>query len=413
MKNNPFENSQKQLQSIAEKLEMEDSIIDQLMEPDRIVEVSIPIKMDNGTTRVFKGFRSQHNNARGPYKGGIRYHQNVSKDEIKAFSMWMSWKSGIIGLPYGGGKGGIIVNPHELSQGELEGLSRGFIRKIYDFIGPNTDVPAPDVNTDGQIMSWFVDEYSTISRELVPAAFTGKPVEIGGSLGRESATGRGATFMLDKLQERENLDPKDTSIAIQGFGNAGYWFARLAEERGYKIVAISDSKGGIYKESGFDIEGAKSHKDTQGQLHGFDGDFISNEELLELEVEVLVPAALENAITKENADNISASYIIEIANGPTTHEADEILSDKNILVVPDILANAGGVTVSYFEWVQNNQGFYWEEEEVNKRLEKLMKKAFDKGFRIFDDRDDLNSRMAVYSIAVKEVADAIKLKGNN
>ncbi len=408
----PFTNAIAQIEKIDGIIHLEPMIKTKLMQPDRLLTVSIPVIMDDGKMKVFTGYRAQYNNARGPYKGGIRYHQNVSESEVKALSAWMTWKCSVVGIPYGGGKGGVIVNPKELSIGELERLSRGYIRKIWQFIGPDVDVPAPDVNTTPQIMAWMTDEYSKMVGAWIPAVITAKPIELGGSLGRTEATGQGGVYILEALSEKLKLNPKETTVAVQGFGNVGYYFAKLASDLGYKIVAVSDSKGGIYNKDGLDVAKVLEHKKTNKVLQGFAGsENITNEELLHLDVNVLVPSALENVINKENADKIKAKSIIEMANGPITPEADEILHDKNILFVPDVLSNSGGVTVSYFEWVQNRMGYYWTKEEVFAKLRPIMVGAFNDGFEA-KEKLKVDMRMGVYSLAVQKVADAMKLKGN-
>jgi len=379
--------------------------------------------MDDGSTKKFTAFRSEHNNACGPYKGGIRFHQGVTESEVKALSTWMTWKCSVTGIPYGGGKGGIIVNPRDLSTAELERLSRAYARFLAPHIGPWLDVPAPDVNTNGQIMSWMVDEYQNIKTkdgqlQANPlATFTGKPLALGGSAGRDEATGLGGVMVLDKLFEKLKAEGKfkergEMSVAIQGFGNVGYWFAKHASDRGYQVVALSNSKGGIYQETGFDPEAAMNYKSDNKTLAGFDhGQEITNDELLLLEVDVLVPAALENVIREDNAPDIKAKYIIEMANGPITPAADQILAKKDILVIPDILANAGGVTVSYFEWVQNLQGYYWSRDEVLSKLQPLMDQAFEKMWVNLTANKKMTGRMATYLFAVKKVVDTMLLRG--
>jgi len=335
----------------------------------------VPVLMANGKIKTFVGYRSQHNNVLGPYKGGIRFHQNVSQEEVVALSILMTLKCAANNLPLGGGKGGVIVNPKELSEGELERLSRIYAQKIAPFIGEEVDVPAPDVNTDGKIMMWMLDEYEKTINKKSPATFTGKPVEFGGSLGRTKATGRGGVIVMNNLLKQLNKDYK--TVAIQGFGNVGYYFAKIASEKDYKIVAVSDSQGGIYYENGLDPEKVMAVKKEQGSVINYpEGKVISNEELLELPVDILVPAALENVITKDNASKIQAKVIIEMANGPITEEAYSILEENQIISAPDILANAGGVIVSYFEWLQNKRNEKWTEEEVNQKLEEQLSTAF-------------------------------------
>lgn len=406
---NPFLNAQAQLDKVGKILGLDENILNSLKWPDRVLKFHVPVKMDDGSIKVFEGFRSQHNNARGPYKGGVRFHPNVSEDEVKALSTWMTWKCAVAGIPYGGGKGGIVVNPSELSANELEKLSRGFIQKISPIIGPDTDIPAPDMNTDGRIMGWFVDEFNKINGKELNATFTGKPLAIGGSKGRDKATGLGAVFALEAMTKQFKLVPEKTSIAVQGIGNVGYWFAKLAYDRGYKIVAISDSKGGVYEERGLNPQEALEFKKKNGTLKGF-AEEITNEKLLELSVDIIVPAALENVITKENADRIKAKYIIEAANGPVTPEADKVLFEKGITSVPDVLANSGGVTVSYFEWVQNRMGYYWSEKEVDEKLEVIMKDAFEASYNLMK-KYDVDMRMGAYVLAVERVVEAMKIRG--
>ncbi len=406
----PFKNAKQQLYSVAKVIDLDQTSLDYLSTPKKFISVSIPVKMDDGSVKIFKGYRSQFNDDRGPYKGGIRYHQNVNESEVKALSMWMTWKCAIANIPYGGSKGGIAVDPAKLSKRELEELSRGYIRAIYKDIGTDVDVPAPDVNTDGQIMAWMVDEYSKLIGKQDLGVITGKPLTMGGSLGREAATGRGGVYVLKELVKRKGMEPVKTSVAVQGFGNVGYFFALLAQDEGFKVVAVSDSKGGIYNEKGLDIKKVMAHKNKTGKVHNYEGaKNISNEDLLKLGVDVLVPAALENAINGDNVDEIKSNCIIEMANGPVTPEAEEYLVNKGKLVVPDVLANSGGVTVSYFEWVQNRQGLYWEESEVNDRLEKKITTAFNQSYEHME-KLNVSFRMAVYSLAVQKVIDAWKTK---
>ena len=375
---NPFETAKDQLQQAAEIAKLDKNKVEQLKHPDRYVEVSIPVMMDNGEQKIFIGFRSQHNNARGPYKGGIRYHQQVNLDEVKALSFWMSFKNAVVNVPFGGGKGGIIVNPKELSAGELERLSRGYIQKIYPIIGPETDVPAPDVNTTGQIMGWMLNEYQKCSGNKSMATFTGKALDNGGSQGREEATGFGGVYVFEEAVKSKVVNlAKGASVAIQGFGNVSTFFAQAVEKLGYKVVALSDSKGGIYNADGLSFEKVLAHKKSTGALKDFSGaKNISNSELLELPVDVLVPAALENVLTGDNAGKIKAKLIVEMANGPTTPAADMVFASKNIVVIPDILANSGGVCVSYYEWYQNMKHETWNKEQVLEKLSKQIKLAF-------------------------------------
>ena len=418
---NPFENAQTQIKNVASLLKLDHKITKKLLELEHFHEFDIPVKMDSGKIEKFKGYRSQHNSARGPYKGGIRFHQNVNEDEVKALSIWMSVKCAVAGIPYGGAKGGIIVDPKQFARGELEQLSRGYVRAIYKNIGEHVDVPAPDVNTNSQIMAWMLDEYEKLIGRHAPGTFTGKPVELGGSLGRTEATGRGGVMVLKALAKKMGLKPKETRIAIQGFGNVGFYFARFAEEAGFKIVGASDSKGGVYVENGMEVRKTMACKLEKGKISEcycvgsvcdlLQRSTLSNEEILELPVDILVPAALENAITDKNANKIKARAIVEMANGPITPEADKILEQRGILSVPDVLANSGGVTVSYFEWAQNLSGYYWTEEEVNRRLEKIMTRAFnDMWVRHEELKIDL--RISAYVNAVAKIAKAMELRGN-
>jgi glutamate dehydrogenase/leucine dehydrogenase len=407
---NPFENAQKQLKEAAKVMKLDDNILEVLKEPQRIMTVNIPVVMDDGSVKSFIGFRSQHNDFRGPTKGGIRYHPNVTLDEVKALSMWMTWKCAVVGIPYGGGKGGIIVNPKELSEKELEKLSRGFVTALRDFIGPEKDIPAPDVYTNPQVMAWMMDEYSLLHGKPSPGVITGKPLEIGGSKGRSYATAQGGVYTLIKAVEKLGMKPEETTVAIQGYGNAGYYAAKILHGLGFKIIAVSDSKGAILKEDGLDPEAVFKHKKKTKSVKGFSGTKnITNEELLELKCDVLVPAALENVITKDNAGKINTKIIVELANGPTTPEADDVLFKKGVLMIPDILANAGGVTVSYFEWVQNLMNYYWTEEEVLEKLKKIMDDSFDQVYATSKEYK-VDMRVAAYVVAIKRVADAIKLR---
>lgn len=434
--NNPWENALSQLDSAAAILRKQyadapafDKAISRLKVPENILEGEISIKKDDGSTQKFKAYRSQHNRARGPYKGGIRFHPNVEINEVKALSMWMTWKCAVTGIPYGGGKGGVAVDPRTLSLTELEQLSRAYARFLGTNVGPWLDVPAPDVNTTGQIMAWMVDEWEkTVGQKTLLqvnpiATFTGKPLGLGGSEGREEATGLGGVYVLEELAAAVGWKRKqDITIAVQGFGNVGYWFAHHADMLGYKVVAVSDSKGGIYVKDGLNPEKTLACKRQNGEISKCPcsddhcdiklGKVISNEELLELEVDVLVPSALENVITQANADRIKAKFIIEMANGPVTPEADVILSKKGILSIPDVLANAGGVTTSYFEWVQNLAGYYWPKSEVLAKLQPLMVTAFRQMWQMHE-AEKLTPREATYVAAIKRVVDAMILRGNS
>lgn len=409
---NPFSVALKQLDEASKIIGIDKGMHDVLAQPKRILIVSIPTRMDNDEIHVFTGFRSQHNDARGPFKGGIRYHPQVSIDEVKALSMWMTWKCAIANIPYGGGKGGIICNPKQMSTGELERMTRRYAYAIADIIGPHTDIPAPDVYTGGKEMSWIMDTYSALKGNFVqPEVITGKPLAIGGSLGRNEATGRGLSFTVREAAKKLGINLRAATVAVQGFGNAGQFAAQLLEEMGAKVVAVSDSQGGISNKNGISIGSARAHKEKTGSVVGFPGsNSISNEEILETDCTILVPAALENQITKNNAANVSAKLVAEAANGPTTPEADEILHKNKIMVIPDVLANSGGVTVSYFEWLQNLRREYWTEEQVNSMLDKKMTEAFSD---VYDTHDkyQVNMRKASIALAVGRVTEAIKTRG--
>ncbi len=411
MGRNPYEVFLTQLEKGAKVLKLESYVVDVLKEPERVIEVSIPVKMDDGTVKVFKGWRSNHNTALGPAKGGIRYHWEVTKEEVMALSAWMSMKNALMDLPYGGGKGGIRVNPKELSENELERLSRGFIDKIYKYIGPDQDVPAPDVYTNPKIMAWMMDEYEKLVGRKAPGVITGKPLIVGGSQGRGHSTALGGFFVLREALKVKGESFEGKTAAIQGFGNAGSFMAKFLYEAGVKVVAVSDSKGGIYKADGLPIPEVIKHKRETKAVVGFPGvESTSNKDLLLLDVDILVPAALENVITDANARDIKARYIVELANGPVTPEADEILYSKEVFVLPDILANAGGVTVSYFEWVQNRMGYYWDLEEVEERLDKKMSKAFREVYEAMNEYK-IGSREAAYVVALRRIVEAMKARG--
>jgi glutamate dehydrogenase/leucine dehydrogenase len=409
---NPFSVALKQLDEASKIIGIDKGMHDVLAQPKRILIVSIPTRMDNDEIHVFTGFRSQHNDARGPFKGGIRYHPQVSIDEVKALSMWMTWKCAIANIPYGGGKGGIICNPKQMSTGELERMTRRYAYAIADIIGPLTDIPAPDVYTGGKEMSWIMDTYSALKGNFVqPEVITGKPLAIGGSLGRNEATGRGLSFTVREAAKKLGINLRAATVAVQGFGNAGQFAAQLLEEMGAKVVAVSDSQGGISNENGISIGSVRAHKEKTGSVVGFPGSkSVSNEEILETDCTILIPAALENQITKNNAANVSAKLVAEAANGPTTPEADEILHKNKIMVIPDVLANSGGVTVSYFEWLQNLRREYWTEEQVNSMLDEKMTEAFSD---VYDTHDkyQVNMRKASIALAVGRVTEAIKTRG--
>jgi glutamate dehydrogenase (NADP+) len=417
---NIFDDAIRRLDKAFTYAEIDAEAVERLKHPRAIVQVAVPVRMDDGSLRVFEGYRVRHDDSRGPGKGGVRFHPDVNLHEVKALAFWMTCKCAVVGIPYGGAKGGVVVNPKELSRLELERLSRGFIRQIADFIGPETDIPAPDVYTNAMIMGWMMDEYSKMQGQRTPAVITGKPIPLGGSLGREDATGRGAYYCIRELAGRKGWDPKRIRVAVQGFGNAGQHVARLLHADGYRVVAVSDSRGGIYREEGFDIPSLIRFKNESRQLKAVycdgsvcemvDAETISNQELLELDVDVLIPAALENVITEKNAKAIRAPVIIEVANGPTTSEGDAILNVAKKIVVPDILANAGGVTVSYFEWVQNKQGYYWTEGEVHERLKEIMTRAFDAVYA-FTENHGIDMRTAAYAYALNRIGQAIEAVG--
>src|SRR5919106_54400 len=375
---NPFEVALKQLDGAAKLIKLDKGLQEVLANPKRVLTVSLPIKMDNGEIQVFTGFRSQHNDARGPYKGGIRYHPQVSVDEVKALSMWMTWKCAIADIPYGGGKGGVICNPKEMSEGELERLTRRYAYAIADIIGPHTDIPAPDVYTGGKEMAWIMDTYSALKGNYVqPELITGKPIAIGGSLGRNEATGRGLAFTVREAANKLKVDVKNATMAVEGFGNAGQFASQFVENQGAKLIAASDSRGGIYNKNGISVVELRKNKEKTGSVVGFSGaNSISNEELLETECTILIPAALENQITERNASRIKARIVAEAANGPTTPEADQVLYRRGVFMIPDVLCNAGGVTVSYFEWVQDLNRDHWPEDVVNEKLMAIMNRAF-------------------------------------
>ncbi|MFO8010912.1 MAG: Glu/Leu/Phe/Val dehydrogenase [Dehalococcoidia bacterium] len=409
---NPFRVAQEQIDACAETLTLEPNVCEILRNPMRELHVSIPVRMDNGAVKVFHGFRVQYNDARGPGKGGIRFHPEETIDTVRALSAWMTWKCALLDLPLGGSKGGIICNPKELSKGELERVSRAYIKAIWQFIGPDVDVPAPDVYTTPEIMSWMMDEYSRIVGKSHFGVITGKPVCIGGSAGRGDATARGGMYTIREAVNVLGIDMSDLTVAIQGYGNAGYHAARLCKELfGSRVVAVSDSKGGIYNSEGLDPEIIYNHKVKTGSVTNLpDAQGISNEELLELDVDVLIPCALENVITEKNARNIKAKILAELANGPTTPKADEILGENGVHVIPDFLCNAGGVTVSYFEMVQNSYMCNWDEEEIHKRLNEKMKTAYHQVLST-SRKYGITMRKAAYVVAVERVVEAMRCRG--
>jgi len=410
-KPNPKDTALHQLSIAAQHLSLDQGIHEVLKHPKRALIVSLPIKMDDGTVEVFSGCRVQHNDARGPFKGGLRYHPDVTLDEVTALAMWMTWKCAVVDIPYGGAKGGVCCNPKEMSSNELEHLTRRYTTMMLDYIGPYRDVPAPDVYTDEQIMAWMMDTYSLFKGYSVPESVTGKPLILGGFKQREESTSRGVAFCIREAMKHLNMKAKDTSVAVQGFGSVGWNLARILHEEGYRIVAVSDSKGGIYNPKGFDPFKVFEHKGKTGTVLGYpDTKQVTNEELLELPCDILAPAALENQITKDNADKIKAKIVAEAANGPTTPEADEILEEKGVFVIPDILANSGGVTASYFEWVQNLTRERWSEQEANRRLETMMVKAFGDVYEI-SQKQKVGMHTAALILGVGRVAEAIKTLG--
>lgn len=408
---NPWFSALKQLENVAKIIKMKDSELEYLKYPRRELSVSIPVKMDNGNLKIFTGYRVQHNDILGPYKGGLRYHPDVTLSEIRALAMWMTWKTAIANLPYGGAKGGVICDPDKLSEQELENLTRRFTTEISMLIGPSKDVPAPDVNTNEKIMGWIMDTYSMKYGFAVPGVVTGKPLCLGGSLGRKEATGRGVVLTCENILKKHNISINDTTFAIHGFGNVGSVAAELLYHLGGKIIAVSDVSGGIYSDKGINIPELIDYIKENKYVENFpDTDKITNAELLQTKCDVLIPAALENQINKSNAGNIKAKYIVEGANGPVTPPADEILNDKNIIVIPDILANSGGVIVSYFEWVQSNQEYYWSEKEVNDKLKIIIDASFEK---VYNTKKDYNVdyRKAAYIVAVQKVTEAMRFRG--
>jgi len=407
---NPFEIVQKQIDAAASLLGLPSTAVEILKHPKRVVCVSFPVRMDDGSVRVFEGYRSQHNDAIGPTKGGIRFHPDVTLDEVKALSMWMTFKCGVVGLPYGGGKGGVICDPHDFSKGELERISRGFMEAIADIVGPDKDIPAPDVYTTPQIMGWMMDTFSRLKGAYSPGVITGKPLIIGGSKGRSEATAQGCVFTILEALKELGRKPEETTVAIQGFGNAGRISAKLLAELGFVIVAVSDSRGGIYDPHGLDVEKVGQLKDTSSIQDYEKGKKISNAELLELDVDILIPAALENVITAANAERVRAKVIAEAANGPTTPDADVILRKNGVLVIPDILANAGGVTVSYFEWVQNLMHHYWSEAEVNEKLQTAMVEAY-AAVRTLAEKYGVDMRTGAYMVSLLRITQAMEARG--
>jgi glutamate dehydrogenase (NAD(P)+) len=408
---NPWAVAQQQFDLAAEHLDLDPGLRQVLREPRRALTVTFPVKMDDGTVRVFTGYRVQHNLGRGPAKGGIRYHQGVTIDEVKALAMWMTWKCAVVGIPFGGGKGGVIVDPKKLSLKEVEALTRRFTTEISVLIGPERDIPAPDVNTNAQVMAWMMDTYSMHQGYTVPGVVTGKPISLGGSEGRNEATARGAVYTIVDAAAHLGMDLTKATVAVQGFGNAGSIAARLIRDEGATVIAVSDTGGGILNQEGLDIDRVIGWKKEHGTVAGFPGArAISNDQLLEVECDVLIPAALENQISAANAGRVKAKIVAEAANGPTTPEADAILHDKGVFIIPDILCNAGGVTVSYFEWVQDLNRDHWSEAIVNAKLKEIMDRSFGEVLAIAI-REDVNMRTAAYLVAVQRVADATAMRG--
>lgn len=407
---NVLQSTQIVIQEALQRLGYSDEMVELLKEPLRVLTVRIPVRMDDGKVKVFTGYRAQHNDAVGPTKGGVRFHPDVNEDEVKALSIWMSLKCGISDLPYGGGKGGIICDPREMSFRELERLSRGYVRAISQLVGPSKDIPAPDVMTNSQIMAWMMDEYSRIREFDAPGFITGKPLVLGGSHGRETATAKGVTIMIDKALQKKGIALQNARVVIQGFGNAGSYLAKFMHEAGAKVIGISDVHGALYNPDGLDIDYLLDRRDSFGTVTKLFKNTLTNKEILEQECDILVPAAIENQITAENAARIKASIIVEAANGPTTLEATKILTDRGILIVPDVLASSGGVIVSYFEWVQNNQGYYWTEDEVHAKLQEVMEKSFENVYNVHNTRG-VDMRLAAYMVGVRKMAEASRFRG--
>ncbi len=411
---NPFESLQSQIDEASGHLDIDDGVIERLKHPERVLETNLTIELDDGSLERFRAFRSQFNGDRGPYKGGIRYHPGVTRDEVKALSGWMVYKCATVGIPYGGGKGGITVDPDDYSENELERLTRAFATELRPLIGEDRDIPAPDVNTGQREMNWIKDTYETLENTTEPGVITGKNISSGGSAGRVEATGRSTAITAREAFDYLGKDLEGATVAVQGYGNAGWIAAKLIDEMGATVVAASDSSGGIYNPDGFDPVATKDHKNETGSVVGYEGadDELTNEDVLTLDVDLLIPAALENAIDADLAPDVSAAVICEAANGPLTPEADAILEDRDVFVVPDILANAGGVTVSYFEWVQNRQRFSWTEQRVNEELEATIVDAFDALVETIEEHDLDSARTAAYVVAIQRVANAYEEAGS-
>ncbi len=417
---NVYEDALKRVRQLGDSAAIDAEVVESLMQPKALLKASLPVRMDDGSTQYFTGYRCRYNDVLGPTKGGIRYHPQVSQAEVQALALWMTIKCALLGLPYGGAKGGVIVQPKALSPMELERLSRAYVRAMADFIGPDTDIPAPDVYTNARIMGWMMDEYEAIKRQRVPAVITGKPIPLGGSLGRDEATGRGAYLCIRQLASLRGWQPESIRVAIQGFGNAAYHIGRLLQQDGYKIVAISDSQGGIFSEQGFDIDSLWAEKQASRKVRAvyceqsvcqlIEHREISNAELLALDVDLLIPAALEGVITTANVASIRAKTIVEVANGPIETEAESALDARGVTIVPDVLANAGGVTVSYFEWVQNRSGYPWNLEQVRERLEQYMQQAFERVWQLAEQQS-LSLRSAAYTSALQRISQATRAHG--
>lgn len=402
--------TQTEVKRALDKLGYPSRVYELLKEPLRVLTVRMPIRMDDGSVEVFTGYRAQHNDAVGPTKGGVRFHPSVTESEVKALSIWMSLKAGVVDLPYGGGKGGIVCDPRKMSFAELERLSRGYVRAISQLVGPTKDIPAPDVFTNSQIMAWMMDEYSRIREFDSPGFITGKPLVLGGSRGREAATARGVTIMIREAAKKAGLRVKGSRVIIQGFGNAGSFLAKFMHDEGARVIGVSDVHGALHDPQGLDIDYLLDRRDSFGTVTRSFSNTIPNDKLLELPCDVLVPAAVENQITAQNADKIKAQIVVEAANGPTTLAATKVLTNRGVLLVPDVLASAGGVTVSYFEWVQNNQGYYWSDEEVGERLENIMVSGFDEVYNTSRSRG-IDMRLAAYMVGVRKMAEAVRFRG--
>ena len=409
-KNDILLSTQEVIKEALDKLGYPNEAFELMKEPMRMITVRIPVRMDDGKTKVFTGYRAQHNDAIGPTKGGVRFHPNVTEKEVSALSIWMTLKSGIVDLPYGGGKGGIICDPREMSFRELEALSRGYVRALSQVVGPTKDIPAPDVFTNSQIMAWMMDEYSRIDEFNSPGFITGKPIVLGGSDGRESATAKGVTICIEEAAKKRGISVKGARVIVQGFGNAGSFLAKFMHDMGAKVIAISDAEGALHDPDGLDIDYLLDRRDSFGTVTNLFDDTITNQEMLELDTDILVPAAVQNQITEENAHNIKADIVVEAANGPTTLEATKILTERGILLVPDVLASSGGVTVSYFEWVQNNQGYYWKDEEVQEKLREVLVRSFNNVYTTSQNRQ-IDMRLAAYMVGVRRATEAARYRG--